>query len=95
VARVDLDRPLPDLSPERADGGLVHWFHAGRPVGKREIEFGGAPLTAAELTWHAPRRHPSVRHSTEPDYCDGCPVPGHCWSEPSAWCAGVGAPAPT
>ncbi len=59
VARVDLDRPLPDLSPERADGGryshtLVHWFHAGRPVGKREIEFGAAPLTAAELARYAP-----------------------------------------
>jgi len=93
-------RPLPDLSPEHADGGRyshtpVHCFHAGRPAGKREIEFGAAPLTAAELTRHAPRRRRSARHSTEPDYCDGCPVPGHCWSEPSAWCAGVGAPAPT
>jgi glycosyltransferase involved in cell wall biosynthesis len=54
VARVDVDRALPRLSPLRGDGtryshALLHLYRAGIPVGQREIPLGDAPLPPAEL----------------------------------------------
>jgi GT2 family glycosyltransferase len=54
VVRVDLDRPLPALSPARARGGeygsaYVVVLRDGRPVGHVEVPFGDGPVSPEQL----------------------------------------------
>jgi glycosyltransferase involved in cell wall biosynthesis len=54
VVRLDVDSPLPELSPFREGGpsyvgAWVIVLRAGRPLGHVEVEFGGEALSAARL----------------------------------------------